>query len=249
MLYPTVVEVARGGAPRRLRPRPSQRRVALVAGSAGGPGRAIARRLAHDGLAVAVNDGGDPALAVEVAGAIREEGGVAEAFSADATDERQAADLVAAVAERLGPVDVLVLNVAGPRPEAPLALVAWEGHVAQLERFVKGPVVLGRALLPGMAARRSGRIVQVDCDPVDGPPPGRSAYATAKSAQIGLTRSWARELAPLGITVNAIAPGRPAVEPHTREEIAHAVSFIASEAAGFITGQRIVVDGGRGPAA
>ena len=117
----------------------------------------------------------------------------------------------------------------------------------QLERFVKGPVVLGRALLPGMAARRSGRIVQVDSDAVDAPPPGRTAYATAKSAQNGLTRSWARELAPLGITVNAVAPGVLPVERHAREEIAHAVSFIASEAASFITGQRIVVDG-RGPA-
>ena len=144
---------------------------------------------------------------------------------------------------------MLVLNAAGPQPEAPFALVAWEDHVAQLELFVKRPVVLGRALLPGMAARRSGRIVQVDCELVDSPPPGRSAYATAKSAQIGLTRSWARELAPLGITVNSVAPGVvPGASATRGEEIAHAVSFIASEAASFITGQRIVVDGGRGPA-
>ena len=247
MLYPTVVEVARGGAPRRVGPRATRRRVALVAGSARGPGRAIARRLARDGLAVAVNDGGDPGLALEIADAVRRDGGTAEAFTGDVTDEREAAELAAAVADRLGPVEVLVLNAAGPQPEAPLALVAWEDHVVQLERFVKGPVVLGRALLPGMAARRSGRIVQVDSDGVDAPPPGRTAYATAKSAQNGLTRSWARELAPLGITVNAVAPGVVPVERHAREEIAHAVSFIASEAASFITGQRIVVDG-RGPA-
>ena len=239
MLYPTVVEVARGGAPRRVNSRAAERRVALVAGSARGPGRAIARRLARDGLAVAVN----------VVGAIRRDGGVAEAFAGDVTDEHEAAELAAAVADRLGPVEVLVLNAAGPQPEAPLALVAWEDHVAQLELFVKGPVVLGRALLPGMAARRSGRIVQVDAEALDSPPPGRTAYATAKSAQIGLTRSWARELAPLGITVNAVAPGVLPVERHAREEIAHAVSFIASTAASFITGQRIVVDGGRGPAA
>ena len=243
MLYPTVVEVARGGAPRRVGPRATRRRVALVAGSARGPGRAIARRLARDGLAVAVNDGGDPGLALEIADAVRRDGGTAEAFTGDVTDEREAAELAAAVADRLGPVEVLVLNAAGPQPEAPLALVAWEDHVVQLERFVKGPVVLGRALLPGMAARRSGRIVQVDSDAVDAPPPGRSAYATARSAQNGLTRSWARELAPLGITVNAVAPGAVPVERHAREEIAHAVSFIASEAASFITGQRIVVDG------
>jgi 3-oxoacyl-[acyl-carrier protein] reductase len=247
MLYPTVVEVARGGARRRVRSH-ERRRVALVAGSASGPGRAIARRLARDGLAVAVNDDGDPALALEVVDAIREDGGVAEAFTGDVTDESEGAELAVAVADRLGPVEVLVLNAAGPHPEAPLALVAWEDHVAQLERFVKGPVVLGRALLPGMAARRAGRIVQVDSEAVDSPPSGRTAYATAKSAQIGLTRSWARELAPLGITVNTVAPGSLPVERHAREEIAHAVSFIASEAASFITGQRIVVDGGRGMA-
>jgi 3-oxoacyl-[acyl-carrier protein] reductase len=97
-------------------------------------------------------------------------------------------------------------------------------------------------------------------------PPGRSAYATAKSAQIGLTRAWARELAPSGITVNTVAPGFIPVERHaevpaeiraaylasvpagrigTPQDVAYAVSFLASEAAGFITGQRVLVDGGR----
>lgn len=249
MLYPKVVEVARSGAARRILSRAPEERVALVTGSARGLGRAIARRLAHDGLVVAVNDVGDPARALEVVGAIRQDGGVAEAFMGDVTDEREAAEVAAAVAARLGPVEVLVLNAAGSQPEAPVALVAWEDHIAQLERFVKSPVVLGRALLPGMAAKRSGRIVQVDSEIVDRPPPGRTAYATAKGAQIGLTRSWARELAPLGITVNTVAPGFVPGERYTREHIAHAVSFIASEAASSITGQRIVVDGGRGLAA
>ncbi len=117
-----------------------------------------------------------------------------------------------------------------------------------------------------MRAKRHGRIVQIDSEVADRPPPGRSAYATAKSAQIGLARSWARELAPHGITVNTVAPGFIPVERHaevpdrsgapisasvptgrmgTREDICNAVSFFASEAAGFITGQRLVVDGGR----
>ena len=115
--------------------------------------------------------------------------------------------LVAAIAERLGPVEVLVLNATGPQPEAPLDDVAWADHVAQLEFFVKSPVLLGRAALPAMRERRFGRIVQIDSEVADRPPPGTSAYATAKSAQIGLTRSWARELAHLGITVNTVAPG------------------------------------------
>jgi 3-oxoacyl-[acyl-carrier protein] reductase len=117
-----------------------------------------------------------------------------------------------------------------------------------------------------MVAERYGRIVHVDSEVADLPPPGSSHYATAKSAQKGLARAWARELAPLGITVNSVGPGFIPVERHadvppqvledylatvpaghfgTPDDIAHAVSFLASAGAGFITGQRIVVDGGR----
>jgi 3-oxoacyl-[acyl-carrier protein] reductase len=154
----------------------------------------------------------------------------------------------------------------GPQPEAGVTDAAWADHLAQLDFFVKSPVLLGRAVLPGMQARRYGRIVNVDSEVAHRPPPGRSAYATAKSAQIGLTLSWARELAPFGITVNTAAPGFIPVERHadvtddakrayltsvpagrmgTPGDIAHTVSFLASEGAGFVTGQRIVVDGGR----
>jgi len=249
MLYPQVVEVARSGAARRTRHRAGARRVALVTGGSGALPRAVARRLARDGLAVAVNNVGDSAA--DVVDAIREDGGIADAFSADVTDEPQVAELAAAVAHSLGPVEVLVLGAAGRQPEAPLAAVAWEDHVAQLELFVKRPVLLGRALLPGMTARRSGRIVQVDAEVLDRCLPGRTAYATARSAQMGLIRSWARALAPLGITVNTVAPGvvpgaqQADVPAPTRRAFAQAVSFVASEAAASVTGQRIVVDGGR----
>jgi 3-oxoacyl-[acyl-carrier protein] reductase len=233
---------------RRAR-RGGARRVALVTGGSGALSRAVARRLARDGLAVAVNDVGDSAA--DVVDAIREDGGIADAFGADVTDEQQVAELAAAVADSLGPVEVLVLGAADPQPEAPLAAVAWEDHVAQLELFVKRPVLLGRALLPGMTARRSGRIVQVDAEVLDGCLPGRTAYATAKGAQMGLIRSWARALAPLGITVNTVAPAlvpgdeQADVAAPTRRAFAQAVSFVASEAAASVTGQRIVVDGGR----
>ena len=103
---------------------------------------------------------------------IRAHGGIAEAFTADVTDERQVAELVDAVADRLGPVDVLVLNATGPQPEAPVAEVAWEDHLDQLHFFVKSPVLLGRAVLPAMRARRHGRIVQIDSEVADRPPPG-----------------------------------------------------------------------------
>jgi 3-oxoacyl-[acyl-carrier protein] reductase len=241
-------------------------RVALVTGSSRGLGAAIARRLAHDGLAVVVNGRRGDRQAPEVARSIGDDGGVAEAFCADVTDQQQVAELVAAITGRFGPVDVLVLNATGPQPEAAVTKVAWADHLTQLNFFVKSPVLLGGEVLPGMQARRYGRIVHIDSEVADRPPPGRSAYATAKSAQIGLTRSWARELAPFGITVNTVAPGFVPVERHadvpaeirkaylasvpagrmgTPGDIAHAVSFLASEDAGFITGQRIVVDGGR----
>nr|WP_228801528.1 SDR family oxidoreductase [Nocardia puris] len=117
-----------------------------------------------------------------------------------------------------------------------------------------------------MRERRFGRIVHIDSEVADRPPPGRSAYGAAKNAQIGLTRAWARELAPFGITVNTVAPGFIPVERHdgvpeaTREsyrstvpaghlgapaDVAHAVSFFASPRSGFLTGQRLLVDGGR----
>ncbi len=241
-------------------------RLALVTGSSRGLGRHLAYRLARDGFAVAVN--GRDADAVEaVAQAIRDEGGTAAAFPADVTDEDEVGALVSTVAAVLGPVEVLVVNATGPQPEAPVEEVTWDDHLDQLAFFVRSPVLLLRTILPSMRERGFGRIVLVDSEVADRPPPGRSAYATAKSAQIGLARAWAAELAPYGITVNSVAPGFIPVERHadepeesladyvasvpmgrfgTPEELAHTVAFFASDEAAFVTGQRIVVDGGRG---
>ena len=240
-------------------------RVALVTGSSRGLGRGIADRLATEGFAVAVNSA-NAERAADVAAAIAARGATAEAFAADVTDQDQVNRLVAEVEDRLGPIQVLVLNATGPQPEAPIMEVSWADHLDQLRFFVLSPVLLGLAVIPGMRAAGYGRIVHIDSEVVDLPRPGRSAYVTAKAAQIGLMRAWARELAPDGITVNSVSPGFIPVERHadvtesaiaayrssvpagrlgTLEDVAAAVSYFASETAGFVTGQRLIVDGGR----
>ena len=139
-------------------------RVALVTGSSRGLGAEIARRLARDGFAVAVNGRpGDDGVAA-VARTIESDGGTAGGFGADVTAENQVNSLVAAITSTFGPIDVLVLNATGPQPEAPVTEVGWADHVAQLDFFVKSPVLLGRAVLPGMQTRRYGRIVNIDSE-------------------------------------------------------------------------------------
>jgi 3-oxoacyl-[acyl-carrier protein] reductase len=244
----------------------TSQRVALVTGSSRGLGQAIALRLGRDGYAVAVN-GRDRTQAASVVQAIRDAGGTADAFVGDVTDEAAVNELVSVIADRLGPVDVLVVNATGAQPDIPLTDTTWSDHLEQLLFFVASPVWTGRAVLEGMRERGWGRIVHIDSEVSDRVPPQRSAYVAAKSAQIGLMRAWALELAPHGITVNSVGPGFIPVERHAEvapevitdyvasvpaghigspEDVAHAVSFFASEAASFVTGQRLVVDGGRG---
>jgi NAD(P)-dependent dehydrogenase (short-subunit alcohol dehydrogenase family) len=233
--------------------------LALVTGAGRGLGAAIARRLAREGRPVAVND--LPGRADAVVDAITRAGGTAVAAPADVTDE----DEVRALVAELAPVGVLVVNATGPQPTAPVEELTWRAHLDQLEFFVKSPTLLVQAVLPAMRARGGGRIVQVASDMPDRALPGWSAYAAAKSTQLALTRVWARELGPAGITVNAVAPGWIPVERHadstdaeragyaaevplghlgTPADIAGAVAFLASDDGAFVTGQCLTVNGG-----
>jgi len=240
-------------------------RVALVTGASRGLGAAIADRLGADGFAVAVNYARSSARADEVVARIRAEGSAAEAFQADVTDETAVAELVANVRDSLGEVHTLVLNATGPQPSAAVEELTWQAQLDQLEFFVKSPTLLVREVLPGMTRAGAGRVIHVGSDIVDRALPGSSAYAAAKAAQLGLARVWARELAPLGITVNTVAPGWVPVERHESSspaerddylaevplgrmgepaDVAGAVSYLASDAAAFVTGVSLAVNGG-----
>jgi NAD(P)-dependent dehydrogenase (short-subunit alcohol dehydrogenase family) len=240
-------------------------KVALVTGASRGLGAGIARSLGRRGAKVAVNTFGSPEKAQAIAEAIQADGGEAEVFRADVRDESEVQSMVAAIEPRFGPVDILVCNATGPQPFVKLEDLTWQDCLDQLDFFVKSPIFLAKAVVPAMKARRSGRIIQIGSEVFEKGVPQFSNYVQAKGAQLGLTRSWANELAEWRITVNLVAPGWIPTERHVDdpqemkdayaaavpmkhmgepEDIGEAVAFLASDAARFITGQRLSVNGG-----
>ena len=246
-------------------------RTALVTGGSRGIGAAICRRLARDGIAIAVNYRERRAEAEAVAAAIRAAGGKALAVEADITDGWQVASMVKMLAGELGPIDILVNN-AGVYERGDLS----EYQHAALERMrrtnVDGLITVTQEVVEGMKARRWGRVVNLTSVAAHGTAlPGTTFYAATKAEVVILTRRWAMDLGPYGITVNAVAPGYIVTEmaaagrdpqeldkhladmaaramvrrTGTPEDVAAAVAFLVSEEAGFITAQTITVDGGR----
>lgn len=237
---------------------------ALVTGAGGGLGAVVATRLAADGWPVAVNDL-DGAAAERVAAGIERAGGRAVAFTADATDPEAVTDMVRAAHGRLGPVLVTVANASGPQGDVRVDELSWDYMLRFFEFFAKSPLALLQAALPHMRAAGWGRVVHIGSDLFDRGDPGWSSYMAAKGALLGLTRGWATELGRDGITVNLVSPGWIPVERHgvvpadveeqwlrrqpvprwgTPDDVAGAVSYLVSEGAGFVSGQRIVVNGG-----
>ena len=237
-------------------------RTAVVTGASRGLGAVIARSLAEAGWAVAINYRNDTDAAEGAVAAIRAAGGRAAAYRGDATDEADVAALVERAGAELGPVLALVANATGPQPPTPIEDLTWQLHLDQLTFFVKSPTLLVQAALPAMKEHRFGRVILIGSDMVDRAKPLWSAYSAAKAAQVGLTKVWSRELGPHGITVNLVAPGFIPVERHigadteayrqevplarmgTPADIAAMVGYLASDAAGFVTGQRISINGG-----
>src|SRR4051794_35288580 len=241
------------------------KRVALVTGASRGLGEAIAVALGACGAKVAVNYFASPEKAERTVKLVKKAGGDAQAIKADVREEGEVARMVQEVMGRFGPVDILVPNATGPQPFVPLEKLTWRACLDQLEFFVKSPVILAKAVVPGMKQRRWGRIINIGSEVLEKGVPEVSNYVSAKGAQLGLTRSWAMELATFGITVNIVSPGWIPTERHkddseeakrayaagvpmkrmgVPEDIGAAVAFLASDAANFITGQKISVNGG-----
>lgn len=235
---------------------------ALVTGAGRGLGAAISRTLAARGWTVAVND---LRPADDVVADILAAGGKAVAAPGDVTDEDDVTRLVTAVTDQLGPVGCLVANATGPQPVVGFADLTWRTHLDQLEFFVKSPTLLAQAVVPGMKDLGGGRIVHIGSDLADRVSSGWSAYSAAKAGMAALTRVWARELGPFGITVNVVAPGWVPVERHAGatpeelaayavktpsprmgvpEDVAAAVAYLASDDAAFVNGQCLRVNGG-----
>jgi 3-oxoacyl-[acyl-carrier protein] reductase len=240
-------------------------KVALVTGASRGLGEGIAVKLGECGAKVAVNYFGSPDKAARVVERINKNGGTAAAFKADVRDEQEVANLVEQVHKKLGQIDILVINGTGPQPFIKIEDLTWRTCLDQLEFFVKSPVLLVKSLVGSMKARRSGRIINIGSEVFERGVPEFSNYVAAKGAQLGLTRSWAMELAPWQITVNQVSPGWIPTERHINdpqdikdayaaavpmkhmgvaEDVAEAVAFLASEGAKFITGQKLAVNGG-----
>ncbi len=144
----------------------------------------------------------DVEAGVQVVDGIRDAGGVAEAFPADVTDHRQVTELVAAVAGRLGPIDVLVVNATGPTAGSTPRPGDLGGPCRPAGLLRQEPDAVGAGRAPGDASQGSGRIIQIDSEVADRMPPGRSAYATAKNAQIA-DRGWPHPW---------LGPGRPLLD-------------------------------------
>jgi 3-oxoacyl-[acyl-carrier protein] reductase len=243
-------------------------RTALITGASSGIGAATAWLFAQLGARVAIGYNRNPQGALAVQNAIQQAGGTAVAIQADMLHAAEIAQLVRETAAKLGPIDILVNN-AGSLVERltfdKMTEARWD-EVIDLN--LKSAMLAAQAVAPSMLERKRGSIINiVSIAGRNGGGPGAGAYATAKGGLITLTKALAKEFAPHGIRVNAVSPGVidtpfhevfstpemianfvkgiPLGRVGTSEEVAKVIAFLASEAASYIAGETIEVNGGQ----
>jgi 3-oxoacyl-[acyl-carrier protein] reductase len=239
-------------------------KVAVVTGAGKGIGRAIALQLSKEGYQVVINYRSSVAQVEELLEIIHQNGGEATAVRADVSREEEAKLLISAAVEKYGRLDVLVNN-AGITKDNLIVKMSEEEFDNVIDINLKGTFFCMKYASKQMLKQRSGRMINISSVVGLTGNIGQTNYAASKAGIIGMTKTAARELASRGITVNAVAPGFIATDMTdklddrlkeaniinipmrrygTPEEVGAAVSFLASEAADYITGQVLQVDGG-----
>lgn len=241
-----------------------QGKTAVVTGGSRGIGRAVAVALAAEGSGVAVVFAGNTAAAAETVRIIENAGGTAVAVQCDVADEAAVADMIKKVQEKFGSVDILVNN-AGITRDGLLMRMKSDDWNAVINTNLTGVYNCTKGVTKMMMKQRSGSIINMTSVVGETGNAGQANYAAAKAGVIGFTKSVAKELASRGIRVNAVAPGCidtdmtavlsdavkeemiktiPLGRTAAPEEVAQVVVFLASDRAGYITGQTLNVDGG-----
>lgn len=239
-------------------------RVALVTGGSRGIGRAISVALARAGAFVAVNYRGNVEAAEETLREIREAGGEGTLLPFDVADPEAVDAAVTQLVKEQGRLDILVNN-AGIALDQLLMRVKPEEISRTFEANVAGAIYCAKAAIRPMMRKKYGRIIQISSVVAETGNPGQVVYSASKAALLGMTRTLAREYASRGITVNAVTPGfietdmtaalpeaaregivstTPVGRIGRPEEIAAAVLYLASDEAGYVTGQTLGVNGG-----
>ena len=247
------------------RVQPLQEKTVLVTGASRGIGAAAAKRLARAGASVVINYLQNRQRALEVLKDVETSGGRGMIFQADVTKQDQVGAMVQSVQQKFSTVDVLVNNAYFPFEVGALHELAWEKFHAAIDHELAAFYNCVRACLPGMAEKKSGRVIVVSTRLAQQPLARMGAYAVAKSALESMANTMAIELGPLGVTVNVVTPAftltdasmimpeayrervrqtRPLGKHLYPEDVAGLIAFLAGDEASMMTGSHILITGG-----